>query len=147
MPEHNKKQIKLKGLQNKTNRNVKRNLKKILWNSYATVNNPLFADQKNELTNKQTYYKLGRSSFEIVVKPVFDSCDCCIVQGQLVPDGHWILSSGSPGSPGSQGSFGSLGSLGSSGLKNVTCIKGQLYKLEEINELEGNEKFENISNF
>ena len=138
MPEHNKKQIKLKGLQNKTNRNVKRNLKKILWNSYATVNNPLFADQKNELTNKQTYYKLGRSSFEIVVKPVFDSCDCCVVQGQLIPDGQWILSSGS---------LGSLGPQGSSGLKNVTCIKGQLYKLEEINELEGNEKFENISNF
>ncbi len=98
---------------------------------------------------------IGRSSFEIVVKPVFDSCDCCVVQGQLVPDGQWILSSGSLGSPGSlgslgslgpQGSLGSQGHQGSSGFKNVTCIKGQLYKLEEINELEGNEKFENISN-
>jgi hypothetical protein len=56
----------------------------------------------------------GHEGLEVTVTTVFDSCDCCVVQGQLVPDGHWVRHA--------QPS------------KNATCIKGRLYQVNEIDD-------------
>ena len=57
----------------------------------------------------------GDASYEIVIEHIFDSCDCCAMTGQLVPDGHWIVRLAET--------------------QNVTCIKGQLYLVDQFKNL------------